>query len=144
MSDIKTKQITVFSGAVIKDGKILMALRTEEELPDAHMKWEFPGGKVDFGETPAETVVREIYEETGVRAKVIKLIPDVYTSYWNYDWGTQQTLCFVYLCEFISQDEIVEKDHHIEKIDWFELEKVKDLETLPGTNEIIKLIEKVN
>jgi len=38
MSDIKTKQITVFSGAVIKEGKILMTLRSESELPEAHMK----------------------------------------------------------------------------------------------------------
>lgn len=139
MTTVKTKQISVFSGAVIKDGKILMTLRTESELPDAHMKWEFPGGKAEFGETPAESVIREIYEETGVKAKVIRLIPDVYTSYWNYAWGTQQTFCFVYVCEFISQDDVA-KDHHVEKIDWIELDKVKELDSLPGTNEIIELL----
>lgn len=74
-----------------------------------------------------------------MRAKVIRLIPNVYTSYWNYEWGTQQTFCFVYVCEFLSQDN-VEKDHHVEKIDWIELDRVKDLESLLGTNEIIELI----
>lgn len=47
-----TKQITIFSGAVVKGDQILMVQRTEEECPEAHLKWEFPGGKVDFGETP--------------------------------------------------------------------------------------------
>ncbi len=135
----KTKQITVFSGCVVKDGKVLMSLRSEPECPAAHMKWEFPGGKADFGETPEECVAREILEETGVEVKVIKLLPEVWTSYWEYDWGTQQTLCFVYLCEFVSQTE-VEKDHHVEKIEWIKIEDIKELPSLPGSNEVLTFL----
>jgi 8-oxo-dGTP diphosphatase len=135
----KTKQITVFSGCVVKDGKILMSLRSEPECPEAHMKWEFPGGKADFGETPEECVAREILEETGVEVKVLKLLPKVWTSYWEYDWGTQQTFCFVYVCEFISQKE-VEKDHHVEKIEWKKIEDIEKLATLPGTKEVLRLL----
>lgn len=135
----KTKQITVFSGCVLRDGKILMVLRNEPECVEAHLKWEFPGGKVDFGETPEESVRREILEETGVEVSVKDLIPWVGTSYWEYEWGTQQTLCFVYLCEFVSQKE-VEKDHHVEKIDWIPVEDIKELPSLPGTNEVLTFL----
>lgn len=135
----KTKQITVFSGCVAREGKILMVLRNEPECPAAHLKWEFPGGKVDFGETPEESVAREILEETGVSVKVVKLLPRVWTSYWEYDWGTQQTLCFVYMCEFISQAKVA-KDHHVEKIDWIKIEEIEKIATLPGTNEVLSFL----
>lgn len=135
----KTKQITVFSGCVIKGDKVLMVLRNEPECKEAHLKWEFPGGKVDFGETPEESVAREIFEETGVKVKVKRLIPWVGTAYWEYNWGTQQTLCFVYECEFVSQQE-VEKDHHVEKIEWVNIVEVKKLPSLPGTHEILDLL----
>jgi 8-oxo-dGTP diphosphatase len=132
----KTKQITIFSGCVIHEDKVLMVKRNEEECPEAHLKWEFPGGKVDFGETPEESVFREIFEETGVKAKIIKLLPFVNTTYWEYEWGTQQTLCFVFLCEFISQVKI-EKDHHVEEISWMETKKIMSLDCLPGTKEVL-------
>ncbi len=135
------KQITVIAGVVIKDNKVLMVLRNEEEQPDAHLKWEFPGGKVDFSETIEESLAREFLEETGVEVKVKELLPFVQTSYWNYEWGTQQTLCFVFLCEFIKQH-AVPLDHHVKKIEWIEIEKIKDLASLPGTNEVIEIVKK--
>ncbi len=124
---------------LLKDNTVLMALRNEEECPDAHMKWEFPGGKVDFGETPQESLQREFLEETGITVRVKELLPFVQTSYWDYEWGKQQTLCFLYLCELVKQDPIVEKDHHIEEIRWIPLDEVSKLSVLPGTHEAISL-----
>lgn len=50
------------------DGRILLARR----LPDAHLGglWEFPGGAVEAGETPAEALSRELVEELGVGIRV--------------------------------------------------------------------------
>jgi 8-oxo-dGTP diphosphatase len=63
------RQLTVVA-AVIRDreGRILLTRRAE----DAHMGglWEFPGGKVDEGEGPAEALVRELREELGLEAEV--------------------------------------------------------------------------
>ncbi len=131
------KQITVFSAVVINDNKVLLTLRKEDELPEAHLKWEYPGGKCDFGETPDQAIVREVLEETGVRVKVNRLLPQVFTNYWKYPWGQQQTLCFIYVCDFVAQEKEV-SDHHVEKSDWIELEKVASLDSLPATNEILK------
>jgi len=136
------KQITVFSGVLIRDKKILMIERSEEELPDAHLKWEFPGGKCDFGETPQESLEREFQEETGIEVEVKELMPFIQTNYWEYPDHTQQTLCFLFLCEFVKENKMEVKDHHVNRIAWFTKEEVKKLDSLPGTNEIIDLLEK--
>lgn len=56
---------------------------------------EIFGGKVDFGETPEESIIREIKEEAEVIAEVKRLHPTVYMKYWDYPWVIQQTLLFV-------------------------------------------------
>ena len=135
------KQITVFCGCLIRDGKILMIQRNEEECPQAHLKWEFPGGKVDYGETPQESLEREFLEETGITIKVKKLIPYIKTNYWKYEWGEQQTLCFYFICELIKEEKPKEKDHHVEKIAWIKLDEIKNLPTLPGINETLEVVK---
>ncbi len=134
-----TKQITVFVGLIVHDGKLLMVQRDEPEVKGAHLKWEIPGGKVDFGETPEESIVREIKEETGVNIRVKRLIPTVYTKYWEYQWGTQHTLLLGYECEFVSQGKKT-ADHHVNDVAWVELKNVKQLDRLPGVDFFLKAL----
>jgi len=67
--DESTQNVTVVA-AVIRDaeGRVLLTRRPDE----SHMGglWEFPGGKVDDDEGPAEALVRELHEELGVAADV--------------------------------------------------------------------------
>ncbi|KZZ83045.1 MULTISPECIES: (deoxy)nucleoside triphosphate pyrophosphohydrolase [Bacillaceae] len=68
-------------GAVIHNdqNQILCALRSPEmSLPDY---WEFPGGKIEDGESPEESLVREIEEELGCRIHVKEKIVDVLHEY---------------------------------------------------------------
>ena len=139
INKIITKQITAFGGVIENKGKILMALRTEEENPAAHMKWELPGGKCEYGETPQQALKRELMEETGIEVEVGDLIPFVQTSYWDYPFGKQQTLCFYLRCKLIKQHP-VKKDHHIADIKWFTQDEAAGLDSLPGTKEVLKLI----
>jgi 8-oxo-dGTP diphosphatase len=134
-----TKQITVFCGVLIRNNQVLMVLRSEKECPKAHLKWEFPGGKVDFKETPEQALKREFFEESGITVKVKDILPFVQTSYWDYQWGSQQVLSFAYSCEFINQIVQINKDHHVEKIEWFDVNEVKNLKSLPGTDELMKV-----
>lgn len=135
----KTKQVTVFMGCVIRDGKVLMVLRSEKELPGAHLKWEVPGGKVEYGETPQETVKRELLEETGVEVSVGELIPFVQMTYWEYEKEIIQTILLCFRCKFVRKIKILRKDHHVKDVKWVFLGDVGKLETLPGDKEFIKL-----
>ena len=133
---MKTKQITVITGLVIKDNKILMTQRYEPECPDAHMKWEIPGGKVEYGETIEQSIVRELREETGVQVQIKQLLPMTFTAYWDYEWGSQQTLLLCFLCEYISEKE-VPNDHHVKKVSWINVGEVEKLPMLQGAKEFI-------
>jgi mutator protein MutT len=58
----------VVGAAIVRDGRVLAARRTDP--PELAGLWEFPGGKVEPGETPEQAVVREIAEELGVTVRL--------------------------------------------------------------------------
>jgi 8-oxo-dGTP diphosphatase len=60
----------VVGAAIVRDGRVLAARRTAPA--SAAGRWEFPGGKVEPGETEADSLVREIEEELGVRIAVAR------------------------------------------------------------------------
>ena len=134
------KQVTVCLGVLIDHSKILLIQRKEPELPEAHLKWEFPGGKLEFGETPQQAVAREFIEETGRQVKVGALIPKVGINYWSYDWGVQQTICLYFSCQLIKDNESQNNDHHVQAVNWFDLKCLNYQDCLPGTKEIIQLV----
>ena len=131
------KQITVILGAIVKKGKILMVERSEPECPEADLKWEIPGGKINFGEDPKLAIKREVYEETGAVIEVGSLMNFSMSSVWKYEWGEQHVVLFCYFCKFLNQKS-VKKDHHVRKISWIPLEMVSSLPTLPGAVEIVE------
>ena len=57
------KHVTVVAAVIERNGKILCVQRGKSALPYISEKWEFPGGKIEAGETEQETIVREIREE---------------------------------------------------------------------------------
>jgi 8-oxo-dGTP diphosphatase len=95
------RETLVVTGAVIPvDGKVLVARR----LPTSRFepgKWEFPGGKVDFGEHPESTIVREIGEETGMTVGVERLY-HVSTHVYSDNRGQRHVILLFYLCRIVS------------------------------------------
>lgn len=61
----------VTNGIVVKDNKILLIKRGIEP---GYGKWALPGGYLDWDETAEEGVLREVFEETGVKAKIEKML----------------------------------------------------------------------
>src|SRR5690606_5899508 len=60
--------ISVVGAAIVRDGRCLAALRSPSMAEPA--RWEFPGGKVEHGETPEAALRREIAEELGIEIEV--------------------------------------------------------------------------
>lgn len=83
MADQPKKLLLVVACALVDaDGRVLIAQRPEgKQLAGL---WEFPGGKVEPGETPEETLVRELQEELGIETKIACLAPLTFASH-SYD-----------------------------------------------------------
>jgi len=64
------KQIEVVAAIIINDNKILCVQRNENKLPYISKKYEFPGGKMEAGETKEQTIKREILEELNMQIMV--------------------------------------------------------------------------
>src|SRR5271155_4474923 len=62
------KSFTVVCACIMREGgqQVLLSMRRAPGVPGLDNKWELPGGKVEFGETPEQTIVREIREELGI------------------------------------------------------------------------------
>lgn len=87
--------IAVVAGLIVKDGKLLIAQRPG----DKHMggRWEFPGGKIEKGESPEKALARELSEELGIEVKVGRIYHAVMHSYPEKD-----VLLLFYRCSLIS------------------------------------------
>jgi 8-oxo-dGTP diphosphatase len=79
------------------DGRVLIAQRPEGK-PMAGL-WEFPGGKVEKGETPEETLIRELHEELAVETQVACLAPLTFAS---HDYENFHLLMPLYVCRRYS------------------------------------------
>lgn len=73
------RELFVVAGAIIKDGKVFAAQRGNKGK--TAYKWEFPGGKIDPGETPEQALARELAEELSIKVEVHELITSIVDEY---------------------------------------------------------------
>lgn len=105
---------------------------TQRGYGDFKGGWEFPGGKIEAGETPEQALKREIEEELDTRIEVYDLIDTVEYDYPNFHLSMD---CF--WCEVVSGDLIL-KEHEAAK--WLTREDLDSVEWLPAD---ISLISKI-
>jgi 8-oxo-dGTP diphosphatase len=132
------RQITV-AIALIKDGegRILLQQRLDPLIPDAHEKWEFPGGRIDYGESPEDTVIRECQEEIGCQIKINKLSPKVQSSVWGRaDSKEQHVIILCYEAEIINGTP-TPMDKKVSEVRWFFEDEIVGLDLLRGIREFI-------
>lgn len=136
---IQKQFIIVKSLVVNKFDEVLFVKRKKEDMKQAHNKWEFPGGKINFGEIPEQTAIRETKEESGYEIKIEYLIPKLISSKWESSEREAQQILICYVCSLLG-GELVLQDHGVNEIKWFKLNEVpKDLDCLPGTIDFLKI-----
>ena len=106
---------------------------TQRGYGDFKDGWEFPGGKIEEGETPQEALKREIMEELDTEISVGELINTV-----EYDYPTFHLSMDCFWCEIVKGD-LVLKEHEAAK--WVTKEQLNLVEWLPAD---IKLVENIS
>jgi mutator protein MutT len=114
--------IGVGAGAIIvnKDGALFLAKRGKDARNEKH-KWEFPGGSVEFGETLANALVREVREEYGFVINVIQLL-DVVDHILPDE--KQHWISPTFLCRYKRGKPRILEPHKCEEIGWFNLNDI--------------------
>ncbi len=128
---IEREPISVVAGIIWKDGFFLSAERPSGK--DYAGWWEFPGGKVEQGESLTDALVRELQEELGITPLKYGFWMDKIVEYPEYT----VKLNFFDIWNFSGKVTSMEK----QKFDWFELDNVIDVKFLPVNYEILELLK---
>ncbi|AGL01741.1 8-oxo-dGTP diphosphatase MutT [Desulfoscipio gibsoniae] len=89
-------QTIVVTAAIIKHRDRVLIAQRKENVHQA-LKWEFPGGKLEAGESPEQCLVREIREELGLTINVQKIFEVV-----SHIYGERHIILLCYLCRLIG------------------------------------------
>jgi 8-oxo-dGTP diphosphatase len=120
---------TVVAALIERDGRILVAQR--KRTGQHPLKWEFPGGKVEPGETPEAAVVRELEEELAIRARVDR---EIMRYEYQYPGRTPILLIFYRVTEFAGKP----KNLDFEQIVWVAPGSLREYDFLEGDVEFIR------
>jgi len=121
--------------SIDEQGKTIV-LATARGYGDYKGWWEFPGGKIEQGETPQEALKREIMEELATEIRVGKQIDTI-----EYDYPEFHLSMECFWCEIIS-GELILREHEAAR--WLSQEQLDEVKWLPADLAIIDIIKQDN
>jgi len=123
------KTIRVVAAIIVKEDRVFATQRGYGEFKGG---WEFPGGKIEEGETPQQALIREIWEELDTEIEVGELVERV-----EYDYPQFHLSMDCFLCK-IKSGELVLKEH--EDARWLGRNELRSVEWLPADEGLVEKI----
>jgi 8-oxo-dGTP diphosphatase len=130
LGNVVNNHVKVACAIIERDGLVLAAQRSAGmSLP---LKWEFPGGKLDPGETAEQCLRRELVEEMGIRVRVREALPAT-----THNYQTFTVTLFPFICS-IESGKIVLHEHAA--IAWLAPEELPTLDWAEADVPVIELL----
>ena len=126
------KAVRVVAAVILKDGRVFATQRGYGPYRDW---WEFPGGKIETGETPEEALRREIREELDTEIRVGDLLEEV-----EYDYPEFHLSMKCYLADVIS-GHLVLREH--EDARWLPPDRLDEVQWLPADLAVIRHLKEL-
>jgi 8-oxo-dGTP diphosphatase len=126
------KTIEVVAAIIKHEDRILTTQRGYGEFRGF---WEFPGGKIEAGETPHEALIREIKEELNIDILVGDLVGTI-----EYDYPEFHLTMHCFICTFLSGE--LQLNEH-EDLKWLTKETLNSVTWLPADITLINKIKKI-
>lgn len=117
----------VVCAVIMEQGKIFATQRGYGEFRD---RWEFPGGKIEPGETPEQAIVREIREELNTTVEPVRLLDTVEEDYPAFHITMQCFLCRV------KEGSLELLEHEAAR--WLSREHLYDVDWLPADLDLVR------
>ena len=125
---MKFLRINVVAAIIINKNRILIGKRKDEDIGGG--KWEFPGGKIEIGETISKALERELYEELGISAKIGKELM-------NYEHMFKTTIYNISFMEIIDYEGEIRNNAHSE-IKWVKFSNLLKYDFISGDDRFIQ------
>ena len=124
--------LVVACALVDQDGRVLITQRPQGK-PLAGL-WEFPGGKVEAGETPEETLIRELHEELGIETKAACLAPLTFAS---HDYERFHLLMPLFVCRRFTGTPMAKEGQALK---WVRPRQLRDYPMPPADEPLIPFL----
>jgi 8-oxo-dGTP diphosphatase len=124
------KKIEVVAAIIRKEDKVFATQRGYGDWKDW---WEFPGGKMEPGETPEEALKREIREELDAEISVDRFLETI-----DYDYPQFHLTMHCFLCSLVG--EALHLNEH-EAARWLGADELRSVQWLPADDQLLPLIE---
>jgi 8-oxo-dGTP diphosphatase len=121
--------IEVTAAIIKRDGKFLICQRPRGKR--CEFLWEFPGGKIETGETAEECLVRECREELNVTVKIENLVKKV-----DYEYPDITVIIYFYLCELNDKEPTCIEHNNTQ---WCTIDEILKLPLCPADNKMLSL-----
>jgi 8-oxo-dGTP diphosphatase len=129
MSENKT--VRVVAGIVVEAGRVLIAQRPHPQ--SFALRWEFPGGKMEPGESPEHALDREFQEELGIRIQAVREYGEIrYSDPSGRDLRVQFFLA--------RRREGTARPVQVEAVDWVEAADLPEVDFIPANREIVSRV----
>jgi 8-oxo-dGTP diphosphatase len=133
----KIPTILTVVAAALQNAKGLYLLQKRPEGRAMAGLWEFPGGKIEVGETPETALIRELHEELSISVKRQDLTPTCFAS---APLDDRQLLLLLYVC---CHWEGIPTAIESPEIGWFTIKAMRELEMPPADLPLLDLLERL-